>query len=73
LIALVPALRRVPGAKRPPTGPEDILPLRAGLADVERRTIRRALAACGGNRTRTAEALGISRRLLFDTIREYDL
>ncbi len=56
-----------------PTGPDGLLPLRAVLADVERRTIRRALAACGGNRTRTAEALGISRRLLFDKIREYDL
>ena len=33
----------------------------------------RALTACGGNRTRTAERLGISRRQLFDTIREYDL
>jgi two-component system response regulator AtoC len=56
-----------------PPGPEGLLPLRAVLADVERRTIRRALAACGGNRTRTAEALGISRRLLFDKIREYNL
>ena len=33
----------------------------------------RALLACGGNRTRTAERLGISRRQLFDKIREYDL
>ena len=57
----------------PPSGPEGLLPLRAVLAEVERRTIRRALDACGCNRTRTAEALGISRRLLFDKIREYDL
>jgi len=49
------------------------LPLRALLAEVERRAIRRALLACGGNRTRTAESLGISRRQLFDKIREYDL
>src|SRR5581483_3800850 len=45
-----------------PSGPEGLVPLRAVLADVERRTIRRALAACGGNRTKTAEALGVSRR-----------
>jgi two-component system, NtrC family, response regulator AtoC len=49
------------------------LPLRALLAEVERRAIARALAACSGNRTRTAERLGISRRQLFDKIREYDL
>ena len=49
------------------------LPLRALLAEVERRAIERALLACGGNRTRTAERLGISRRQLFDKIREYDL
>jgi two-component system response regulator AtoC len=49
------------------------LPLRALLAEVERRAIHRALLACGGNRTKTAERLGISRRQLFDKIREYDL
>jgi two-component system response regulator AtoC len=49
------------------------LPLRALLAEVERRAIRRALIACGGNRTKTAQRLGISRRQLFDKIREYDL
>ncbi len=51
----------------------ETLPLRALLAEVERRAIHRALVACGGNRTRTAERLGISRRQLFDKIREYDL
>jgi two-component system, NtrC family, response regulator AtoC len=49
------------------------MPLRALLAEVERRAIERALRACGGNRTKTAEKLGISRRQLFDKIREYDL
>ena len=53
--------------------PADSLPLRALLAEVERRAIRRALVACGGNRTQTAERLGISRRQLFDKIRDYDL
>ena len=52
---------------------DESLPLRALLAEVERRAIRRALTACAGNRTRTAERLGISRRQLFDKIREYDL
>ncbi len=49
------------------------LPLRALLALVERREIQRVLNACGGNRTKTAEKLGISRRQLFDKIREHDL
>ncbi len=49
------------------------LPLRAILAEVERRTIRRALVVCKGNRTKTAERLGISRRQLFDKIRDYGL
>ncbi|APW59921.1 sigma-54-dependent transcriptional regulator [Paludisphaera borealis] len=53
--------------------PAGLLPLRALLAEVERQAIRRALVACGGNRTKTAERLGISRRQLFDKIREYDL
>jgi two-component system response regulator AtoC len=56
-----------------PGDPAEFLPLRALLAEVERRAIQRALEACGGNRTKTAERLGISRRQLFDKIREYDL
>ncbi len=51
----------------------DALPLRALLAEVERQAIQRALITCGGNRTKTAKRLGISRRQLFDKIREYDL
>ena len=43
------------------------------LAEVERRAIHRALFACEGNRTKAAGRLGISRRQLFDKIREYDL
>jgi len=58
----------------PPAGDStESLPLRALLAEVERRAIQRALLASGGNRTKTAERLGISRRQLFDKIREYDL
>jgi two-component system response regulator AtoC len=59
----------IPAAGDPVEG----LPLRALLAEVERRAIKRALQACAGNRTKTAERLGISRRQLFDKIREYDL
>ncbi|MFO0958813.1 MAG: sigma-54 dependent transcriptional regulator [Isosphaeraceae bacterium] len=56
------------------SGPQEgALPLRALLAEVERRAIAEALAACDGNRTRTAERLGISRRQLFEKLREYDI
>ncbi len=64
-----PADPLIPG----PGGPAEFMPLRALLAEVERQAIRRVLSACGGNRTKTAERLGISRRQLFDKIREYDL
>ena len=57
----------------PAADPGETIPLRALLADVERRAIRRALLACHGNRTQTAEKLRISRRQLFDKIREYDI
>jgi two-component system response regulator AtoC len=57
-----------------PADPVELdVPLRALLAEVERKAIARALASCQGNRTRTAERLGISRRALFEKLREYDL
>jgi len=43
------------------------------LRDVERRTILAALAEQGGNRTRTAEVLGISIRTLRNKLKEYTL
>ena len=52
---------------------DETLPLRAVLAEVEHRMIKRALAACKNNKTKTAERLGISRRQLFDKVREYGL
>ncbi len=60
----------LPGGSRPDDPP---LPLRAVLAEVERRTIQDALSSCEGNRTRAAKRLGISRRQLFDKVKEYDL
>jgi two-component system response regulator AtoC len=49
------------------------LDLRAAVAETERRVIRQALDQAGGNRTRAAALLGISRRQLFDKIRAYRL
>jgi two-component system response regulator AtoC len=47
--------------------------LRDVLAETERRIIRQALDQEKWNRTRAARLLGISRRQLFDKIRQYDL
>ena len=57
--------------------PDDVVDLKAALADVveqtERIMIRRTLERTGHNRTRTAEALGISRRTLITKIQAYNL
>jgi two-component system response regulator AtoC len=43
------------------------------IADLEKKAIIEALARCKGNRTRAAEELGISRKTLFNKIRDYGL
>jgi len=57
--------------------PFEAVPLEEGLhaavARLERSMIERALAKCGGNRSRAAELLKINRRLLYDKMREFGL
>ena len=48
-------------------------PLRRTLDDVEKETIVEALEACGGNQTRTAKRLGLSRRALIYKLEKYGL
>jgi len=50
-------------------------PLKPGLSlkEMERRMILRTLDETGGNRTRTAEILGISRRTLQNKLKEYGI
>jgi DNA-binding NtrC family response regulator len=43
------------------------------MADLERQRIMDALAQCGGNQSKAAEILGISRRTLVSRLDEYDL
>jgi DNA-binding NtrC family response regulator len=43
------------------------------LDEAEREVIRSTLAACNGNKTRTAEVLGIGRKTLHRKIAEYEL
>jgi two-component system, NtrC family, response regulator AtoC len=53
--------------------PENPLNLRAAVAETERRVIELAMEQAGGNRTRAAALLGISRRQLFDKVRQHGL
>ncbi len=43
------------------------------LVDLEKQRIIDALAQCGGNQTRAAEILGISRRTLVSRLRDFDI
>jgi DNA-binding NtrC family response regulator len=49
------------------------LPLGASLAEMEKEVIRSTLAREGGNKSRTAEVLGIGRKTLHRKIEEYGL
>lgn len=46
------------------------MPLRAATAEFERRYIRRVLSATGGQKGRAAEILGVSRKSLWEKLRE---
>jgi DNA-binding NtrC family response regulator len=65
----LPEALRSPGAPRAQRQDYEILP----LEEVERRHIERALHLTSGNRTLTAEKLGISRATLHTKIKEYGL
>ena len=58
------------GANRVPT---EIEPLRAVLKAAEREHLAQALEATGGHRTQTAELLGISRKVLWEKLKEHGL
>ena len=47
------------------------VPLGSRLADAERRLIYATLDHCGGNRTRTAEVLGVCLKTLYNRLNEY--
>jgi DNA-binding NtrC family response regulator len=68
--------RHLPLSLRPPDPPAP-LPQKGGvrdtLAHIERTSILRALAAAGGNQTRAARALGMSRRALIYKMEKYGI
>jgi two-component system response regulator AtoC len=57
-----------PEAEKTPDSGEPL-----SMEAIERKEILDALARCGGNRTKTAEVLGISRKTLFNKLREYGI
>jgi two-component system NtrC family response regulator len=70
---LPPALRALCGREEAASGPADATGVRPGvsLEAVERDLIVKTLRSLGGNRTRTAEALGLSRRALLYKLKRY--
>jgi DNA-binding NtrC family response regulator len=68
---LAPAASPRPLAKS--ATPEGGLQLKEILAETEQRVIAQALESAHWNRTQAARQLGISRRQLFDKIRQYNL
>jgi DNA-binding NtrC family response regulator len=69
----------LPAEIQQPRGDGEAAPLELGgaevrpLAEVERAYIAHALALLEGNRSRTAQALGISRSTLIEKVKKYDL
>ncbi len=63
-----PALVREPGATRSSGGELSSL---GTLAELERQAIERTVAACGGDKTKAAELLGISRAKVYQRWKEW--
>ena len=55
----------------PKTDVRPLQPLTEAMRDFERQYLMQALARSDGNKTRTAEALGISRKSLWEKLRRY--
>jgi transcriptional regulator with GAF, ATPase, and Fis domain len=69
----LPAMRRVSRDDDAPRLARPTDSLKDAVSDLERQRIMDALKACGGNQTRAAEMLGISRRTLVNRLDQYDL
>ena len=80
-IAVAEAALRHPGsgAATPAAGagprlePMTVIPLAQATREFEKCHLRRALAATGGKRVKTAERLGISRKSLWEKLRRYEI
>jgi len=52
---------------------DEVRPLREVVSEAERRHLERAIEATGGHRMQTAELLGISRKVLWEKLRDHGL
>jgi len=68
---LPPNLRAIGSAREDTPPQEPPLPVGLTLKEVEREVIRKTLEHTGGNRTKAAEVLGISRATLHNKLKEY--
>ena len=62
-----------PAERLPSPADEPLQPLAQSIAAAERRALQQALAACNGNRRRTASELGISRASLYSKLQQHGL
>jgi two-component system, NtrC family, response regulator HydG len=70
---LPPTIRAIMGESEGTAPPETAVPVGMTLKEVERELIRKTLERTGGNRTKAAEVLGISRATLHNKLKEYGL
>jgi two-component system response regulator HydG len=68
-----PSLRALAGPAEDIPSHEPAVPVGLSLKEVERELIRKTLEHTGGNRTKAAEILGISRATLHNKLKEYGL
>ena len=70
----LPASLRARGKRgAAPLDKKNVISLQQASAEAEIETIRAALSACGGRRAEAAELLGISRKTLWEKVKQYQI
>ncbi len=72
----IPVAPRFPSEAKPDSSRHEdsvVIPLGTSMHDAEREILLRTLAFVGGNKLRAAQVLGISRRSIYNRLKEYGL